>query len=61
MAVRQTDQDRAILAVLGHPEGPQFIGPRAVRCRNYDEHRDGFHRVGRTWVCTFCAEDGSRG
>jgi hypothetical protein len=53
----QTAADRAILDVRGSDSGPQFIGPRAVDCHNYDEHRQGFGRVNGSWVCGVCDDE----
>lgn len=47
----QTEADRKILDQAGHPEGPQYIGPRQVECTHYDEHRYSFYRKGSKWVC----------
>ena len=53
MKVKQTDADRKILATTGHPQGPQFIGPRQVsNCNRYDEHRQYFYRTANgSWRC----------
>lgn len=49
---KQTREDRDILDVHGHPKGPQYIGPRAVECEHYDEHRYEFYRDGEgRWTC----------
>ena len=49
----QTNTDRSLLQQTGHPQGPQYIGPRQVRnCTNYDEHRQDFYRDrGGAWNC----------
>ena len=55
---RQTPADKAILEQVGHPQGPQYIGPRQVDCIHYDEHRYSFYRdsTGR-WQCPLEDED----
>lgn len=50
----RAEEDRAILEISGHPQGPRFNGPGAVRCRNYDEHRWDFYRRNGIWVCPEC-------
>jgi hypothetical protein len=56
--VRSSTTDRAILeAPHGHPDGPRFNGPGAVRCHNYDEHRQDFRRdTGGRWHCATCED-----
>lgn len=55
--MKQTDDDRRILDVMGHKDGPRFNGQPSVRCRNYDEHRQHFVRVLGIWVCPTCREE----
>ena len=47
---RQTVEDQRILDGRG-PDGPMFNGSDAVRCRDYDEHRELFYRIDGRWMC----------
>ena len=58
---KQSQADREILKVVGHPEGPRFgFGRNAVKCVEYDEHRQNFLRLGSEWICPLCDHEAGK-